>query len=152
MATSDGISTAEWDIVHGLAVDVVNASDVEKPRRKGELLDYLKKLEVKYGELPSILATRADYLDDNDPAREELLLKAFSLAEARNDNSNVVYLAQSLAELYLERMELTRANSWLSRMREGLSAAGNRDYSEYERLRSEYRKLAITSARDTDPR
>jgi hypothetical protein len=105
---------------------------------------------VKYGPLPSILATRADYLADEDPAREELLLQAHTLAEAQSDAGNVVYVAQSLAELYLDKRDLTEANRWLSRMREYLVARVNADYSEYERLRAEYRTLAIKSTRPAD--
>jgi hypothetical protein len=144
MSTTDGISTEDWDVVHGLAVDVVNASDSdEDPTR--QLLDYLEVLEVKYGPLPSILATRADYLEDDDPARETLLLRAHALAEARGDTANVVLAAQSLAELHLSKKNLAEADRWLRRMREHIPARGNDDYSKYERLRAVYRGLAIKS-------
>src|SRR5688572_1443807 len=98
MATSDGISTEDWDVVHEFAVKMVNAPNSEKQHHKDQLLQYLEALEVKYGPLPSILATRADYLADDDPAREELLLRAHALAEAQSDARNVVYVAHSLAE------------------------------------------------------
>ena len=105
---------------------------------------------MTYGPLPSILATRADYLEDDDPVREALLLRAHALAEAQSDAGNVVAVAQSLAELYLDKGDLTEANRWLSRMRESLVARSNADYSDYEHLRAEYRKLAIKSTRPTD--
>jgi hypothetical protein len=143
MGTSDGISTKDWDIVHELAVEIVNAPDCEKGHHQNRLLEYLNALEVKYGPRASISATRADYLEDDDPAREELLLRAYALAEARSDAPNLIYVAQSLAEMYVAKRELPAANRWLNRMREHVVARGDADYSEYERVRAEYRKLAI---------
>src|SRR5687768_7264811 len=122
MATSDGISTEDWDVVHAFAVEIVNAPDSEKQHHRNQLLQYLDALGVKYGPLPSILATRADYLDDEDRAREELLLRAHALAEGLSDTDNIVYVTQTLAELYLDKRDLTEANRWLSRMREYLVA------------------------------
>ena len=63
--TSDGISDADWDVVHALAVEIVNASESEAAvRTTAALLCHLDTLEQKYGALPSILATRADYVED----------------------------------------------------------------------------------------
>ena len=146
MSTSDGIATADWDVVHGLAVDVVNASDEQKAHHVRQLLDYLDVLEFKYGPLPSILATRADYLDAEDPAREELLLHAQSIAEANDDVANRVSITQSLAELYLEKADLKKADHWLTRMRECLVAHNDDDFADYERIRALYRKAVIRSA------
>ena len=66
-------------------------------------LSTLDRLEVTYGALPSILATRADYLDDEDPRREELLLQAYALAESRHDTMNLLDVAHSLANCTLRR-------------------------------------------------
>src|SRR5688572_10454019 len=143
MVTSDGISTEGWDVVHELGVDIVNAPDSERQLHTDELLRYLEALEAKYGPLPSILATRADYLEDDDPAREGLLIRAHALADARSDTGNVVYVAQSLAELYLDKRDLTEADRWLCRMRGCLVARGDGNHSEYERIRAQYRKLRI---------
>src|SRR5262245_24361019 len=64
--TPDGIATEDWDRIHELALEVVNdsaegdeaASDAASVRLR-ELLD---QLQEKYGALPSLLATRADYV------------------------------------------------------------------------------------------
>ncbi len=103
MRTSDGISAKDWDVVHDLAVDVVNAPDQDRPSLRRRLLEDLDRLEVTYGALPSILATRADYLDDEDPRREELLLQAYALAESRHDTMNLLDVAHSLANCTLRR-------------------------------------------------
>ena len=142
MGTSDGISTEDWDVVHGLAVDVVNAPDDEYgPRR--QLLEFLETLESKYGPLPSILATRADYLTDEDLRREELLLRAHALAESRGDSVSGVDIAESLVDLYLEKVDLSEASRWLSRMRDHLTDLRDAGHSDYDFWVGQYRKLAI---------
>jgi len=66
--TQDGISTEEWDRVHAVAVDIVNASaiddDVLCAHHTERILDLLDELEAAYGRIPSILDTRADYTSD----------------------------------------------------------------------------------------
>jgi hypothetical protein len=66
--TRDGISTEEWDRVHTVAVDIVNASAIEDAvlcaHHTERLFDILDELEAIYGRIPSILDTRADYTDD----------------------------------------------------------------------------------------
>jgi hypothetical protein len=47
MTTSDGIATEDWDRVHALAVDVVNADAGEEPKSRHDLLQYLEALEAK---------------------------------------------------------------------------------------------------------
>ena len=63
--TPDGISADDWDQVHELALAIVNAEEeVEGADHRNRLLKYLRELRSKYGELPSILATEADYVLD----------------------------------------------------------------------------------------
>jgi len=143
MATSDGISAEDWVVVHELAVEIVNAPDGESSASRKKLMDYLDTLECRYGPLPSILATRADYLPDDDPAKTELLLSAYRAAQASGDCKNQLLVAGSLADLYLERGELFDASRWLERMRSHSVALNNADYSEYERLMANYRTLAL---------
>jgi len=102
MATSDGISTDDWDTVHELSLKIVNAeAEAEANIYTRQLLQYLDELDAKYGGLPSILATRADYLMDRTE-REALLIQAYILAEALNDTLNMKETEDSLAELYIE--------------------------------------------------
>jgi hypothetical protein len=147
MSTPDGIDAKDWEAVQDLAVDIVNAPDHEKASVRQLLLDYLDTLEARCGTLPSILATRADYLEDDDPRREQLLLRAYELAESRQDTANRLYIAHSLAELYLERRQLADADQWLSRMRQGLTDLDDPGLSEdYGCLREQYRRLVIMLA------
>ena len=77
--TPDGISADDWRRVHELAVEVVNLSADDDGTASDEaaerLLDVLDDLQRKYGPLPSILATRADYVASSAD-REYWLLAA----------------------------------------------------------------------------
>jgi hypothetical protein len=150
MSTPDGIGADDWDVVHQLALDCVNAPDDEKESVRHRLLVYLDTLEARYGSLPSILATRADYLDSDDPKRLELLLRAYELAESRRDRVNALFVAHSLAELHLENRQAEDANRWLSRMRERLADVDDHGLAkDYERLREDYRRLLIVLASES---
>jgi hypothetical protein len=148
MATPDGIETQDWDVVHTLAVEIVNAREPQRGEYKEQLLIFLRELEKKYGSLPSILATRADYLDSGDPAREELLLRAHVTAAGAGDVANMVYSAQSLVELFLEWRRLPEADRWLNRLREYVDRCKENvvSYFDYETLRAEYRQLVVRLA------
>lgn len=144
MATPDGISTQDWDMVHELAVDIVNTDGDEHEKLKVRLLNLLEQLEEKYGELPSILATWADYTDDLG-RKEQLLTRAYVLAEARHDSLNELELAHSLAELYIENFKDAKEGSnWLACIRR--HSDQRQDFSrkkDYERLREELRLLQV---------
>jgi hypothetical protein len=124
--TSDGISDSDWQPVHDLAVEIVNAGESEEgDRLTTELLDYLNRLERKYGSLPSILATRADYVA-SDQESATLLERAYSLSRDRGDRLNSLYAASSLAALYIERLrDRTSARRWIAALREALKYAGD---------------------------
>jgi len=66
--TPDGISTDDWDRVHEAAIEIVNASAIEDDvlcaHHTERLFDILSELEGRYGRIPGILATRADFADD----------------------------------------------------------------------------------------
>src|SRR5688572_7226647 len=111
--TSDGISTGDWDRVHELALEIVNADDDEQADRvRKRMVAYLDDLTRRYGELPSICATKADYVDQ--PAESErLLLRAFDLAVTRNDAPNIRSVSLSLAQLYSrDSLDVVAASQW----------------------------------------
>src|SRR4029077_6671165 len=136
VATPDGISGEDWDKVHELAVEIINADDVESEVRRSQLLSYLDQLEKKYGELPSILATRADYVEELG-AKEELLTRAYMLASTFQDAGNQLDVAHSLAELYIEKFQdTTEGKIWLDRFGKQLEQTKEMGYLEhYQRLR-----------------
>jgi hypothetical protein len=118
--TPDGIATEDWDRVHELAADIVNASAAEDEAAgaavSGRLLEWLEELLRRYGPLPSILATRADYVGSN-AEREYLLLAAYEQAEQRGDRRNLAWVASSLAGLYVEELrDVAEGQRWLGRL------------------------------------
>jgi len=135
MSTPDGISTEDWDVVHELAVEIVNANGEREERCRAHLLSYLDELQEKYGERPSILATRADYVGDAR-SKEELLRRAYALAQARGDGRNALYVAHSLAELYIEEFkDASEGHKWLGCLKQQLVEIDKGWYAEeHDRL------------------
>jgi hypothetical protein len=140
MATSDGISSEDWDLVHELAQEIVthlmNEDEPAREDARKRMLDCLRSLQSKYGSLPSILATRADYVDDL-AEREELLLRAWNLTKDRIDRVNAQEIAHSLAELYVQEMKnRTLGTLWLDVLKEEVSETDDAWLrAEIERLR-----------------
>jgi hypothetical protein len=138
MMTSDGISTEDWDLVHEIALEVVNTSsrgdETASERATEELLALLEKLEERYGPLPSLLATRADYFDDAG-SREYWLIMAFAEAERLGDSKNMTLIAHSLAAYYVQDDD-RKAEHWLDRLNDCLKTHFEEsEASELERLR-----------------
>jgi hypothetical protein len=129
MDTSDGIAGADWDSIHELALDVVKNADAGELRKaaRARLLAQLESLERKYGARPSILATRADYVDD-PLEREDLFHEAFQLATRIADEKNLLHIAHSLTEFYLEQRKAALAGEWLNQLRECLRRVSDSDY------------------------
>jgi len=138
--TPDGILTDDWDRVHELAADAANAAlvddavaDAAATRR---LLEWLDELLRRYGPLPSILATRADYVED-ESEREYLLHAAYEQAELLHDQRNLALIASSLAGLYVEdREDYVLGQRWLERLETHVVACPeSNEGDELERLR-----------------
>ena len=153
MATPDGITTDDWDVVHELAVAIVNAADSqENARCRERLFECLDQLEQKYGQTPSTLATRADFVDDDENVRERLYNGAYELATVGSDWTNALLVAHSLAELYIdERYDPVNGRVWLARLKEHLAQVDDPDIAqEYGRLVHELMKLAgISGTQDS---
>lgn len=137
--TSDGVEASDWDRVHYLALAVANASsagdDVAGERAQIQLIAALDELDLKYGPKPSLLATRADYVESSK-VRQRLLRTAYDLALRIRDDRNVELIAHSLAAFYLEEVgDIGQGASWLGiwRNRLGLGASED-DQAEFMRL------------------
>lgn len=144
MSTSDGISTEDWNAVHELVLNIVNAeAEAEENIFTNQLLQFLDELEEKYGVLPSILATRADYVSDvNEQAM--LFRQAYALAEASNDKNNLTLISHSLAELYIKELkETSEGQVWLKRLEAQIQFSPDEHMSaELGHLRQILNKLA----------
>ena len=106
--TEDGIATEDWDRVHELALEIVNSSaEGEVPasdQASLRLVELLDEFQEKYGPLPSLLATRADYLVRFED-REYWYLAAYKQAAERGDARNLVSISESLTSLYAENLQ-----------------------------------------------
>lgn len=82
--TPDGISDDDWHRVHHAACDIVNASaagdEALSEHHHERLFEIIGELEALYGRLPSLLGTRADFMDD-DSAAIPLLQEALVACE-----------------------------------------------------------------------
>jgi hypothetical protein len=138
---SAGISKKEWDEVVDLSARIANATiaadDALAKLFVTRLLRILDSLELKHGRLPSILATRADYTDD---ARKKIALfeEAWRLGTEREDRSNLVMIASSLAELHIEELnDASTGARWLARLETALENHwDDSEYQELQRLRN----------------
>ena len=137
--TSDGIEDADWASVHELAVEIVNCAmndePVDQARYVESLFTLLDQLERKYGPKPSLLATRADYVDSSE-SREVLLQAAYAEALRTQDSRNLTLVAHSLAEFYIGELQDTdRGAAWLRTWSDQLGeSAAPEDRSELARL------------------
>ena len=98
-------------------------------------------MESKYRQLPSILATRADYISGNRE-KERLFLHAYRLSKERKDIFNQAEIAHSLAELYIGKCRRYEEGlKWLKRLKVHIQKAKSKDLQEeYDRLRMAARK------------
>ena len=134
--TTDGISSEHWRRVHQLSAAVVNScdSDILYAEALARLFSYLDQLEQTCGRRPSILATRADFLDDHSIAIP-LIEEAHALATP-DDHLNRLLAASSLAQIYVESAgNLDAAKPWLDKMADALSFHwDDHEHQEYLRL------------------
>ena len=136
--TSDGIKNADWNRVHEAALQVTNATiraDAGSQKRAGRALtDELDRLECKYGCLPSIVATRADFCN-NPKLQVRLWTTAYQLANTRADKWNLLLIATSLTEFYVRgRVDVEKGEFWLERMRCHLAIGKADDRRIYREL------------------
>jgi hypothetical protein len=123
--TSDGISAEDWDRVHELALQVVNASaegeEAASDVAAAQLLELLDDLQQTYGPLPSLLATRADYISDGPEERDCWLTAAYEQAQKLGDVKSLVWIAASLARLHVDDLRNpTLGAQWLTHLEEHL--------------------------------
>src|SRR5439155_27076385 len=101
--TPDGISTTDWERVKELACKIANASGANDEGLSSEyttqLLLLLDELQEKYGNLPSILATKADYIANLSESLA-LLKQASQIGNKQGDKANLTLTASSMARVY----------------------------------------------------
>jgi len=138
--TSDGISTRDWNGILDISARIANAAMADdeclSKTLKEKLLAELQKLEIKYGTLPSIIATKADCVDSVDE-RIALLKRALMLASERGDEKNQVFITSSISQIYVEEIhDLIEGTEWVSMLEDLLEKYWDEEeYAESRRLR-----------------
>tara|TARA_B100001105_G_C22321808_1_gene412877 strand:+ start:456 stop:947 length:492 start_codon:yes stop_codon:yes gene_type:complete len=112
--TSDGISLSDWEKVEDLAIEFTNVtlSDSDNSVFREKLTRLLTDLEDKYGRLPSLLATEADFILDKKRALS-LLKEAYVCALELNDEQNLSYISSSIVEFYNDENNIKLIAFWL---------------------------------------
>lgn len=137
--TSDGISSIDWDRITGMSAEIANAAmadnDALVKSTTQRILKQLDALEKKYGKLPSILATKAEYVESAN-GRVILLQEAWRIANEMDDKNNLVLISSSLAQLYIEDFrDFNEGEKWLTVLGSALENKWDEgEYSELNRL------------------
>ena len=116
--TSDGISAEDWDVVVELSTKIADSVDNEHDYEicVADLMQWLDKLEQKYGVRPSTLSTRADYVSDIADSLS-MLKEAFILSQSLGDKKNMTFIASSIAEKYIEDLsDFNNGELWLNEL------------------------------------
>ena len=130
MTTTDGIQDNDWEEVMSLAAAVANQTglSLDAGLERKRLMRALDKLEQKYGRLPSILSTRADYVDDANISLS-LLKEAYVTADEASDLKNKVIISSSIAEIYLDSFDnKSRADFWIKTLKRDLEKYSSDEY------------------------
>lgn len=142
--TSDGISGEDWNKVVETSGAIIDASlmddEVLLQFATQNLFDVLDALEQKYGPLPSLTSTRADFTEDTQEG-QRLLELAYQQAIVLDDRSNLLLICQSLAELMITDLQHKALGAkWLKAMKSYLPSFGD-EVERYEELSRELRDL-----------
>ena len=143
--TADRIRTTDWNGVRKVATRIANAAirnDSSAGKlAKQDLTALLDSLEEKYGPRSSIIATRADFTD-NQRDKIRWWKEANDLAEVTADRHNLLLIATSLCEFWIEnKSDVTRGNKWLRIMKSHLAPNDRDDYRCYRQLSRMLRKI-----------
>lgn len=130
MTTTDGIQDNDWEEVMSLAAAVANQTglSLDAGLERKRLMRTLDRLEQKYGRLPSILSTKADYVDDANISLS-LLKEAYVTADESSDLKNKVIIGSSIAEIYLDSFDnKSRAGFWVKTLKRDLEKYSDDEY------------------------
>lgn len=96
-----------WGKVTEAAIDLTNASlaqdDVLSDIYRKTLFDVLDEIKSACGEHAELLATKADFTED-ERMRRDLYLKALHVAESTDNQAEILEIRESLAELKSESL------------------------------------------------
>ncbi len=133
--TPDGIMKIDWKEIEDLAEKIALGDDFLIKQYTEEILNKLNALQNKYGDKPSILATKADYI--NNIEQEIILLKkAYEIAQSMEDRINLTLTSSALAQRYVEiKKDAKNGRIWLNEFKACLNDCNDEfEAEEYTRL------------------
>lgn len=103
MNTNNGITKKDWDRVIALSADIANITAIDEDASEATvlLLNEIQRLKKKYGRVPSLLATQAEY--SAPKLKCKLLKEAYITADELNDRQNKAYISSTMLEDYIEQ-------------------------------------------------
>ena len=114
------LTDEEWEKISDTICDVANEVYSEDV-----LLYQLKRLRLKHGELPILLSTEADFIDSIED-RLSLYKKAVDLSLQAVDVSCLTQSAESLAEIYIEKLsDYENGSIWVGKLKEYVALYGD---------------------------
>lgn len=146
--TPDGILKCDWNQLQELVTDYVNdelGSDAsEEESIRSSILNYIDMLLSKYGKLPSLLATRADYVR-TDREAVQLLEEAYQISENLGDCRNKTFISSSLAESYYTKIkDAEKGVYWTDKLSVDLEFYYDEDeYEVWQELKGEQNQNGV---------
>ena len=123
------LSKQEWDEITELVCEMANSSlqnNFDRDSLSEILLGRLAGLREKHGDLPILLTTKADYIDDIDE-RLDLYKKAIELSKDGTDVSCLTQSAESIVEIYIEDTpDYESGLYWLNQLKVFVSKYGDK--------------------------
>ncbi len=140
------IHKKDWEKVTTLACNFANAVEEHNEklscRYRNRIHKLLNNLMEKYGELPSLLATKADYTE-NIREKLPLLRKSYSLALKAKDHPNLTWVSSSIAEIYIDELKNLRSGRhWVSLLEKHLQFhSDDEEKNHLQKLKKQLRYL-----------
>ena len=100
---SNRLARSDWEKLTKLSTKIADAAIVECDEPVAEkyiedLLVLIESLLQQYGKLPSLLATKADFIHD-DQMKVSLYEEAYTIAEKSDDFINMRMILDSISEM-----------------------------------------------------
>lgn len=120
----------KWGMFVSVGVRLVTKHQWRRYRQhRIRFIRFLDALRKKYGDLPNLLAMRADMMD-RDSAKLPYLTRAYRGAATRHDRREMVLSAHSIAEINFARRRFDLATPWVKRLRHNLTYSRDRDWAK----------------------
>lgn len=142
--TPDGISDDDWQRVQEIAFDIFNAitagDEALSEHHHERLFEVIGELEAVYGRLPSLIGTRADFMND-DAAAIPLLQEA--LAACEEPYSEIFTLDSLISRMISQHFPDEIIQTHLTRMETLIEIHGDdEDRRKLEEMKTDFQRMS----------